>query len=89
MPRTQSRKSRKTFSLSRETVNYLESVRKQTKRESMSSVLEDIIRQQQQVKEMERVSAAFSRYYDSMTEEERSEDRSWGQFAETQFPTKN
>jgi hypothetical protein len=89
MPRTQSRKSRKTFSLSREVVNYLESVRKQTKRESMSAVVEDIIRQQQQVKEMERVSAAFSRYYDSMTEDERSEDRSWGQFAETQFPTKN
>ena len=55
----------------------------------MSSVVEDIIRQQQQAKEMERVSAAFSRYYDSMTEEERSEDRAWGQFAETQFPTKD
>ena len=89
MHRTQSRKSRKTFSLSREVVNYLESVRKQTKRESMSSVVEDIIRQQQQAKEMERVSAAFSRYYDSMTEEQRSEDRAWGQFAETQFPTKD
>jgi hypothetical protein len=89
MPRTRSRKSRKTFSLSQEVVNYLESVRKQTKRDSMSSVLEDIIRQQQQAKEMERVSAAFSRYYDSMTEEEQSEDRAWGQFAETQFPTKD
>ena len=89
MPRTQSRKSRKTFSLSREIVNYLESVRKQTKRESMSSVLEDIIRQQQQAKEMERVSAAFTRYYDSMNEEEQSEDRAWGQFAETQFPPKD
>ena len=89
MPRTQSRKARKTFSLSREIVNYLESVRKQTKRESMSSVVEDIIRQQQQAKEMERVSAAFTRYYDSMNEEERPEDRAWGQFAETQFPTKD
>ena len=89
MPRTQSRKARKTFSLSREIVNYLESVRKQTKRESMSSVLEDIIRQQQQAKEMERVSAAFTRYYDSMNEEEQSEDRAWGQFAETQFPPKD
>ena len=87
MPRTHNRKSRKTFSLSREAVCYLETVRKQTKRESMSSVLEDIIRQQQQAKEMERVSAAFSSYYDSMSTEERTEDQAWGQFAETQFPT--
>lgn len=87
MPRTHNRrKARKTFSLSRQAVTYLESVRKATKRGSMSSVLEDIIRQQQEAKELERISASFTRYYDSLTEEERAEDRAWGQFGETQFP---
>jgi len=89
MPGMRNCKSRKTFSLSREVVNYLETVRKQTKRDSMSSVLEDIIRQQQQAKEMERISTAFSRYYDSIAEEERSEDSAWGEFAESQFPTQD
>ena len=87
MPRTRNRKARKTFSLSRQAVTYLESVRKETKRISMSSVLEDIIRAQQEAKEVERISASFTRYYDSLTEAEIAENRSWGQFAETQFPT--
>ena len=80
------RKEKKTFSLSRESVSYLESLRKQKKRHSTSSVLEDLIRQQQQASEMERISASVTRYYDSLTDEERAENRAWGEFAETQFP---
>jgi Tfp pilus assembly protein PilO len=87
MPRTRSvRKARKTFSLSHETVRYLESLRKERKKDSMSSVLEDVIRQLQQTKEMERISASVTRYYDSLTSEEIAEDRAWGEFAATQFP---
>ena len=80
------RKEKKTFSLSRESILYLESVRKQRKRESISAVLEELIRQQQQAKEMDRISAAVTRYYDSLTDEEREENRAWGEFAESQFP---
>ncbi len=90
MPRTRSRsKARKTFSLSRETVRYLESLRKEKKKDSMSSVLEDVIRQQQQSKEMERISASVTRYYDSLSPEEVAEDRAWGDFAATQFPSED
>lgn len=80
------RKARKTFSLSRETVKYLELLRKERKKDSMSSVVEDIIRQQQQTKELERISASVTRYYDSLTPDEIAEDRAWGEFAATQFP---
>ncbi|MGH9501114.1 MAG: hypothetical protein ACRD3L_18390 [Terriglobales bacterium] len=80
------RKARKTFSLSRETVKYLESLRKERKMGSMSSVLEDVVRQLQQTRELERISAAATRYYDSLTPEETAEDRAWGDFAATQFP---
>lgn len=90
MPRIRSpRKARKTFSLSRETVRYLESLRRERKNNSMSSVLEDVIRQLQQTKEMERISASVTRYYDSLTAEEIAEDRAWGDFAATQFPSED
>ena len=90
MPRIRSpRKARKTFSLSRETVRYLESLRRERKNNSMSSVLEDVIRQLQQTKEMERISASVTRYYDSLTAEEIAEVRAWGDFAATQFPSED
>lgn len=84
-----SRKARKTFSLSRESLKYLEDLRKERKKDSMSSVLEDVIRQMQEAKELERISAAATRYYDSLTPEEIAEDRAWGDFAATQFPTED
>jgi len=55
----------------------------------MSSVLEEIIRQQQRTREMERISASVTRYYDSLTSKETAEDRAWGDFAATQFPSED
>jgi hypothetical protein len=90
MPRSSAaRKAKKTFSLSRDSVKYLESLRKEKRSSSVSSVLEDIIRQQQQAAEMERISASVTRYYDSLTAEEIAEDRAWGEFAATQFPSED
>jgi hypothetical protein len=88
-PTKNTRKARKTFSLSRETVKYLESLRKQSRRESMSAVLEEVIRQQQEIKEMERISASAKRYYDSLSPEEIAEDRDWGDFAAASFPSED
>jgi hypothetical protein len=90
MPRSSlARKAKKTFSLSRQAVMYLESLRKEKRSKSVSSVLEDIIRQQQQARETERISSSVTRYYDSLTPEEIAEDRAWGEFAATQFPTED
>ena len=87
MPRmSAARKAKKTFSLSRQSVMYLEALRKEKRSKSVSSVLEEIIRQQQQTKELERISASVTRYYDSLSPEEIGEDRAWGDFAATQFP---
>jgi hypothetical protein len=83
------RKAKKTFSLSRQSVMYLESLRKEKRSKSVSSVLEDIIREQQQSREMERISASVTCYYDSLTPEEVTEDRAWGEFAATQFPSED
>jgi hypothetical protein len=35
--------------------------------------------------ELERISAAVARYYDSLTDEEIAEDLAWGEFASLQF----
>jgi hypothetical protein len=82
-------KEKKTFSLSRQSVMYLEALRKERRSRSMSSVLEEIIRQQQRTREMERISASVTRYYDSLTSKETAEDRAWGDFAATQFPSED
>jgi hypothetical protein len=36
-------------------------------------------------KELEEISIAVTRYYDSLTDEEIAEDRAWGEFAASQF----
>ena len=88
-PSTGAGKARKTFSLSRESVRFLESLRKAGRGKSISSVLEDLIRQRREAEEMNRISASVTRYYDSLTAEELAEDRAWGDFAATQFPSEH
>jgi hypothetical protein len=87
MPKRQNLpKAKRTFSLSRQTVAFLESERKARREKSLSAVLEEIVRHRQEQKEMERVSAAFTSYYDSLTPGDIAEDRAWADFAATQFP---
>ena len=87
MPKSSTtRKEKKTFSLSRQSLRFLEALRKERQSRSVSSVLEEIIRQQQQAKEMKSISASVSSYYDSLPDQQMEADRAWGQFAETQFP---
>lgn len=80
------RKEKKTFSLSRESLRYLEAVRKERKGTSVSSVLDELIAQQRRSQEARRISASITSYYDSLTDKEVAEDRAWGEFAESQFP---
>jgi len=35
---------------------------------------------------LEEIAASVTRYYGSLTDEQITEGRAWGQFAETQFP---
>ncbi|HEX3739042.1 MAG TPA: hypothetical protein VHV29_04885 [Terriglobales bacterium] len=81
-----SRKEKRTFSLSRESLHFLESMRKKQKRASVSAVLDELIAQQRRSQEADRISASIASYYNSLTDNEVTEDRLWGQFAETQFP---
>ncbi len=82
-------KAKRTFSLSQSAVAFLEAELKANRKDSLSAVLEEIIRRHQERKEMERVSASITRYYDSISDEERAENLAWAEVAETQFPSEN
>jgi predicted CopG family antitoxin len=78
------RKERKTFSLSREAVAYLESMRKKQGK-STSEVLEELILARKLADQQERISQNIRNYYDSLCNEEQAENRVWGEFAESQL----
>lgn len=82
-------KQKRTFSLSPESVEYLESVRKQKKAPSTSTILDEIIREQKYAAELAKTEASIIAYYDSITDEERKELSDWGHFGTSQFPEEN
>jgi hypothetical protein len=81
-----SRKAKKTLSLSRDSVAYLEHKRKRAQKASISEVVEEMIQASKLASEKERISAGVRSYYDSLPSAEQEENRSWGQFSESQFP---
>jgi hypothetical protein len=76
------RKSRKTFSLSRDTLAYLESYRVRGKAPSLSGVVEVIVREQKEREEAEKIAAETRQYYDTVGSAELEESEIWGKFAE-------
>jgi predicted CopG family antitoxin len=80
------RKAKKTFVLSRETVEFLEAEKEKRGGESASSVLEEIIHECRKRQGGQESDAVISAYYDSLSDEEREENKGWGEFAESQFP---
>jgi hypothetical protein len=80
------RTAKKSFVLSAESVSFLESERQRRGRESTSAVLEEIIHECRCKQDTRKIDAAISAYYDSISDEEREENKRWGEFAESQFP---
>ncbi len=79
------RKQRHSFTLSQESVEYLEQERQQRNAPSTSSVLDEILRERKLEEEQRQLEAAIASYYNSISEDERAENRSWGAFAESQM----
>ena len=79
------RKARRSFTLSHESVTYLEVEKRQRRAPSVSAVLDDILRAKRRESEREKLDAAVSAYYDSLPDVQVAEDEKWGEFAETHF----
>lgn len=84
--RTLVRKEKKTFTLSRESVNFLEDEKRKRALETSSLVLEEILDECRKKQSTQKNDNAISAYYDSLSKEEKQDNRVWGEFAETQFP---
>jgi hypothetical protein len=76
MPRT-TRKAKKSFTLSSESVAFLEGLRKKHRARSVSSVLEDLVKEARRQEKLKAYEDQVTEYYDSLTEEEREEERAW------------
>ncbi len=78
------RKSRKTLSLSREAVIYLETYQAKKKEASLSSAVETLIEERKQQDEAEKLAAQTRAYYDSLTHPELDESEAWAKFTESE-----
>lgn len=81
-----SRKERRTFTLDRELVGYVKQVAKERSNPSLSSALEELLRESKRRRERRQIQVAMAAYFDSLTEDDRAEQRDWGVLAESQFP---
>jgi hypothetical protein len=80
------RKAKKSYTLSPESVSFLETMRKKRRAASVSSVLEDILQAVRRRQEQVRVEQSVSRYYSSLTSKDAEELAEWAKFAESEFP---
>jgi hypothetical protein len=83
--RASDRKIRLTLSLERSTVDFLYHRQAETKAPSLSACMESLVDAYQRysaARELERQTLA---YYDSISDEERTENNAWGQFGESEF----
>jgi hypothetical protein len=81
-----SRKAKKSYTLSPESVAFLETLRKRRRAASISSVLEEILQAVRRQQERASIEKAVEAYYSSLSDEEVLEQVEWANFALTQFP---
>lgn len=81
-------KAKKSFTLSPESVEFLEATRRKRQVASISAVLDEIL--QNVRKDLERASLeqAFTDYYRSLSDQEMTEHAEWGELAEREFSKK-
>ena len=79
-------KTRKTYTLSSESVEFLETLRQKHRAPSISVILEEILQTARKAQEKKAVEKSISDYYDSLSAEEVEERARWGEFALANFP---
>jgi hypothetical protein len=75
-------KQRRTFTLSPESLAYLEQQARERKLGSQSAFLDQLLREKTAEQRRAALEANVTAYYDSLSDEEVEEQRAWGAFAE-------
>ena len=80
------RKAKKSYTLSSESVTFLETLRKRRRAGSISAVLEEILQAARRQQERASIEKSVATYYSSLSDEEAIEQAQWGEFALREFP---
>ena len=78
-------KLKKSYTLSRSSVKFLERLHKEKQAPSVSAVLDGIIKDVEEQRKREAIDRAITEYYDNLTDEEERELRAWGDFSMEQM----
>jgi hypothetical protein len=75
------KKQPRTFSLSKDVIDILERYKNERKAGSLTAAVEEIVREWTAARLAQQVTA----YYDSLSDEEVAQEKTWGEFSETQL----
>jgi hypothetical protein len=84
MPSTLQRPTRKikrSFSISLESDAFIRKSQKERKSRSESETLDELLRELMILRQQDRIESAYTDYYDSLTDADVDEQRTWGAFA--------
>ncbi len=79
------RKAKKSYTLSPESIAFLETLRKRRRAASISSVLEGILQAVRRQEERAKIEKSVDAYYSSLSDREAAEHAEWGDFATSEF----
>lgn len=82
----QNRKAKRSYSLSHESVKFLETMRRNRQASSISSILEEILQAVRRQQERAALERAVAEYYGSLSGGEAEDLAAWGEFAMGEFP---
>lgn len=80
------RKAKKSYTLSPESVAFLEAMRKKQRASSISAILEEILQEVRREHDRAAVERAVADYYGSLSTQEVAEHAEWGEFGFREFP---
>jgi hypothetical protein len=81
------RKAKKSYTLSPESVAFLEVMRKKQRAASISAILEEILQEVRREHDRAAVEGAIADYYSSLSAQEVAEQAEWGELALNEFPS--
>ena len=84
-PKSRTRKAKKSFTLSAESVAFLEAMCRR-RRTSVSSILEEILQVFRREEGKAALAKAVADYYSSLSTQESEEQTEWGEFSLREFP---
>jgi len=74
-------KQRRTFTLSPESLAYLEQETQRRSADSQSAVLDELLQEKKRERQLAALETAIGAYYDGLSDAEVEEDKIWGEFA--------